>query len=91
MDFWQLVADLGFPIAAALFAGYFVFLSLKFILLGVINSINGIKGMIEALESRIDAMINDVHRLDLRISNHYGIEPNYDRVARMRHEDARKD
>lgn len=91
MDFWTLVADLGFPISAAIFAGYFVFLSLKFILAGVISSINGIKGMIEALESRIDSMINDLQRLDLRISREYNIEPNYDRVSRTRYEDARKD
>lgn len=91
MDFWIIVADLGFPIAAAIFAGYFVFLSLKFILAGVISSVNGIKGMIEALEARIDSMINDVQRLDLRISREYNIEPNYDRVSRTRYEDTRKD
>jgi len=91
VDFWNLVADLGFPIAAALFAGYFVFLSLKFILAGVISSINGIKGMIEALEDRIDSMINDVQKLDIRISHHYGIEPNYERISRSRYNDSRKD
>lgn len=91
MDFWILVADLGFPIAAAIFASYFVFLSLKFILAGVISSINGVKGMIEALEARVDSMINDVQRLDVRISQHYGIEVNYERLARSKHNDARKD
>lgn len=31
MDFFKLVADVGFPIASAIAAGYFVFLTLKFI------------------------------------------------------------
>ena len=32
MDFFQLVTDVGFPIAAAVAGGFFVFLTLKFIL-----------------------------------------------------------
>ena len=38
MDFFKLVAEVGFPIAAAMAAGYFVFLTLKFILQGVTGS-----------------------------------------------------
>ena len=34
-DFFKLVAEVGFPIAAAMAGGYFVFLTLKFILAGV--------------------------------------------------------
>ncbi len=41
-EFFKLVAELGFPIAAAMSAGYFVFLTLKFILAGVTS---GVKGM----------------------------------------------
>lgn len=91
MDFLSVVAEVGFPIAAAIFAGYFVFLSLKFILAGVINSINGIKSIIEQLESRVDSMINDVQRLDIRVSQHLGIEPEYDRISRTKHSDVRRD
>ena len=35
MEFLTLVGEVGFPIAGALGAGYFVFLTLKFILAGV--------------------------------------------------------
>ena len=45
MDFFKLVAELGFPIAGACAAGYFVFLTLKFILAGVTSSV---KGMVNA-------------------------------------------
>jgi hypothetical protein len=37
LDFLQIVSEVGFPIAAAVAAGYFVFLCLKFILAGVIS------------------------------------------------------
>jgi hypothetical protein len=91
MDFWKTLADLGFPIAAAIFSGYFVFLSLKFILAGVISSIVGVKSIIEALDDRIDSMINDVQKLDVRISQEYNIEPSYERLARLKHDDVRRD
>ena len=35
MDFLKLVGEVGFPIAGAIAAGYFVFLTVKFILAGV--------------------------------------------------------
>ena len=49
-DYFKIVAELGFPIAAACAGGYFVFLTLKFILAGVTSSVNGIKGIITALD-----------------------------------------
>ena len=49
-DFFKLVAELGFPIAGACAAGYFVFLTLKFILAGVTSSVNGMGGIIKGLD-----------------------------------------
>jgi hypothetical protein len=40
-EFFKLVAEVGFPIASSLAGGYFVFLTLKFILAGVLSSVNG--------------------------------------------------
>jgi len=40
-EFFKLVAEVGFPIAGAMAAGYFVFLTLKFILAGVTSSVKG--------------------------------------------------
>ncbi len=39
MEWLSLITDVGFPIVAALVGGYFVFLTLKFILTGVLDSI----------------------------------------------------
>jgi hypothetical protein len=92
MDFFKLVAELGFPIAAAMAGGYFVFLTLKFILAGVLGSINGMKGIIIALDNRVKTMNHDVIRIDTVVSNALGLKPDVDRIARADGKnDARRD
>lgn len=91
MDFVKLVTDLGFPIAAAVAAGYFVFLTLKFILAGVTSSIKSMSGIITALDARVDTMNNQVQRIDVKISHALGLQPDYDRIARAEQSDQRKD
>jgi len=77
-DAFKLIADLGFPMAIALAAGYFIFLVLKFILDGVKSSIKGLSGLIVAL--------------DTLMSNALGVHPDLDRIARADGKnDARKD
>jgi archaellum biogenesis ATPase FlaH len=91
-EFFKLVADVGFPIAAALAAGYFVFLTLKFILAGVTGSISGMKGIITALDNRVKTMNHDVIRIDTVVSNALGLKPDIDRISRADgKDDARKD
>ena len=92
MDFFKLVTDLGFPIAAAIICGYFVFLTLRFILDDVSGAIKGLSGIISALNNRVKTMNHDVIRIDTLISNALGIKPDIDRIARSDgKEDTRKD
>ena len=92
MDFLKLITDLGFPIAAASICGYFVFLTLKFILDDVSSAITGLSGIIAALNNRVKTMNHDVIRIDTLISNALGIKPDVDRIARSDgKEDTRKD
>jgi len=92
MDFLKLVGEVGFPIAAACAGGYFVFLTLKFILAGVTSSVNGIKGIIMALDNRVKTMNHDVIRIDTLMSNALGVRPDLDRIARADGKnDARRD
>lgn len=91
MEFFKLVAEVGFPIAAALAAGYFVFLTLKFILAGVTGSVSGMKNIIAALDKRVAAMNHDVIRIDTKVSHALGIPPDLDRIARAEQSDARRD
>jgi len=92
MDFFQLVAEVGFPIAAAVAGGYFIFLTLKFILAGVMSSVKGLSGIIMALDNRVKTMNHDVIRLDTLMSNALGVKPDVDRIARADGKtDARRD
>ena len=91
-EYFKLIAEVGFPIAAALGAGYFVFLTLKFILAGVTGSVNGIKNIIMALDNRVKTMNADVIRIDTLVSSTLGIKPDVERIGRANgKEDARKD
>ena len=91
-EFLKLVAEVGFPIAADMAAGYFVFLTLKFILAGVTGSVNGLKGIIGALDNRVKTMNHDVIRIDTIVSNALGLKPDVDRIARADGKnDARRD
>lgn len=92
MDVFKLIAEVGFPIAAALAGGYFVFLTLKFILAGVMSSIKGLSGIIVALDNRVRTMNHDIIRIDTLVSNALGVKPDVDRIARADGKnDARKD
>ena len=92
MDIFKLIAEIGFPIAAALAAGYFVFLTLKFILAGVTGSVKSLSGIITALDNRVKTMNHDVIRIDTLMSTALGVKPDVDRIARADGKnDARRD
>ena len=92
MDFLKLVGGVGFPIAGAIAAGYFVFLTVKFILAGVTGGVNGLKGIIQALDNRVQTMNNDLVKIDALLSHVLGVRPNVDRLAANEgKEDARRD
>ena len=82
---------MGLPIASACIGGYFVFLTLKYILAGVTSSINGIANIITQLEQRVDNMNTQLQRIDIKITHSLGLEPDYDRIARAEKSDNRKD
>jgi hypothetical protein len=92
MDIFKIIGEVGFPMAAAMGAGYFIFLTLKFILAGVTSSVNGIKGIVMALDNRVKTMNHDVIRIDTLMSNALGVRPDLDRIARADGKnDARRD
>ena len=81
-EFFKLVAEVGFPIAAALAGGYFVFLTLKLVLGSVMSSVKGLSGIITALDNRVKTMNHDVIRIDAVVSNALGLKPDVERIAR---------
>jgi len=92
MDFLSIVADVGFPIASSLAGGFFVFLTLRFILDGVLSSIKTQRGFVQGLDSRVKTMNNEVIRIDTKIIKAFDLKLDLDRVARADgQKDARKD
>ena len=92
MEFLALVGEVGFPIAGAIAAGYFVFLTIKFILAGGTGGVNGLKNIITALDNRVQTMNNDLVQIDAKMSHVLGVKPNVERLAANEgKEDARRD
>ena len=88
----SLITDVGFPIVAALVGGYFVFLTLNFILTGVLDSIKQQRMFAIALDNRVKTMNNEIVRIDVKMCQAFGIQPDMDRIARADgQKDARKD
>ena len=53
-EFLEIAEKVGFPIAGALTAGFFIFIILKFILNELTGSIKGLNNLINGLVNRID-------------------------------------
>jgi hypothetical protein len=91
-EIFKLIGDLGMPVAAALVGGYFVYLTIKLLLQGVLGSIKGMAGIITALDNRVKTMNHDVIRIDTIVSNALGLRPDVDRISRADGKtDARRD
>lgn len=91
-DIFKIIGDLGMPVATALAGGYFVYLTIKLLLQGVLGSIRGMAGIITALDNRVKTMNHDVIRIDTIVSNALGLRPDADRIARADGKnDARRD
>jgi archaellum biogenesis ATPase FlaH len=91
-EVFKLISDLGFPIATAIAGGYFVYLTIRLLLAGVLSAVKGMAGIITALDNRVKTMNSDVIRIDSLVSNALGLRPDVERIARADGKtDARKD
>jgi hypothetical protein len=65
---------------------------MKFILDGVMSAVQGLSGIITALDNRVKTMNHDVIRIDTVVSNALGLKPDTGRIARADGKnDARRD
>ena len=91
-EFLEIAEKVGFTIAGALTAGFFIFLILKFILNELTGSIKGLNNLINGLTNRIDTMNNDIVKIDAMVSVAFNRKPNLERLAAADgKEDSRKD
>jgi len=91
-SFLEVVEKVGFPIAGALIAGFFIFIILKFILTELTGSIKSLNNLINGLVNRIDTMNNDIVKIDTLVSVAFNKKPNLERIsAADGKKDSRKD
>ena len=91
-EVFLLIADVGFPIAMALIGGFFIFLTIKYILESVISQVDAIHGIVSSLDNRVKTMNHDMIRMDATLCSVLGIRPDLQRIARANgKEDARRD
>ncbi len=82
MEAFNLVAELGLPIASGLIMAYFIFLVMKQLMDGLVGEINTIKGITKMLITRASIMNNDMIRIDTSVSSALNISPDLQRIAR---------
>ena len=77
----KLLMEVGIPIGSAIVMGFFIFLTLKYILDGVAGSVQGLTNIMQGLESRVRQMNNDMIKIDLIVSEDLELRPDVDRVV----------
>ena len=82
MNWIDFLAEVGAPIFGSLVMAFFIFLTLKYILESVLDSVKSLTGIISMLEDRARVMNNDIVKIDLLISQHLELKPDLERVAR---------
>tara|TARA_A100001388_G_scaffold255317_1_gene219710 strand:+ start:93 stop:374 length:282 start_codon:yes stop_codon:yes gene_type:complete len=87
-----LISEVGFPIAMSLLGGFFIFLTVKYILESVVGQVDGIHNIVTALDNRVKTMNHDMIRVDATMCSVLGIRPDLERIARADGKnDARRD
>ena len=82
MEIFQLITEVGAPIAGALVMGLFIFIIIKQIMDNLVDDIKTVKGMSEMLITRGKVMNNDIIRIDTSVSGALGLAPDLQRLAR---------
>lgn len=82
MEYLDIVADLGTPIAVGVAAGIFIFVIMKQIFGGLVDDLGTLKMFAQGLTTRVKTMNNDMIKIDATISNIINVSPPLDRMAR---------
>ena len=82
MEVFELIAEVGLPIASGLVMGFFIFLVMKQIMDGLVDEIKTIQGITKMLITRATIINNDMIKIDTMVSSALNIAPDLDRIAR---------
>ena len=81
-EIFNLIAEVGAPIAGSLAMGFFIFIVIKQILEGIVDNIKTLTIFCNSLENRARTMSNEMVKIDLLVSAALDLRPDIDRVAR---------
>lgn len=81
-EFFQLIGEVGAPIAGSIVMGFFIFLVIKQILQRIVDEIKTLTIFCNSLENRARTMSNEMVKIDLLVSSALELRPDIDRVAR---------
>jgi hypothetical protein len=82
VEAFNLIAELGLPIASGLIMGFFIFLVMKQLMDNLVGEIKTIQGISKMLITRASIMNNDIIRIDTIVSSALNLPPDLDRIAR---------
>ena len=79
---FNLISELGLPIASGLIMGFFIFLVMKQLMDNLVSEIQQVQGISKMLITRASIMNNDIIRIDTSVSAALNIAPDLERIAR---------
>ena len=75
MVVFNLLAEVGVPIAGALVMAYFIFLVMKQLMGSLVDEIKTVQGITKMLITRASIMNNDIIRIDTSVSSALNLPP----------------
>jgi|TARA_R100001015_G_C4584864_1_gene140888 hypothetical protein len=82
MEVFNLIAEVGLPIASGLIMAFFIFLVMKQMMDALIGEIQTVQGITKMLITRASIMNNDMIRIDVSVSSVLKLPPDLERIAR---------
>ena len=79
---FQLISDVGIPIATALVMMWFLFMVMQQIIGNTVSQIKLLESFAKSLTTRVRTLNNDLIKLDTSVSAALGLKPDIDRIAR---------
>ncbi len=81
-EIFEMIAELGAPIAGSIAMGFFIFLVIRQILEGVVEQVKTLTIFCKSLEARATTMSNEMMKIDLLVSSALELRPDIERIAR---------
>ena len=82
MEIFDLISELGLPIASGITMAYFIFLVMKQLMDGLVGEIQTVEAISKMLITRASTMNNDMIRIDTSVSSALNLSPDLERISR---------